>query len=353
MSFRRQVHVLLKPNVTPPEHINFSYLGTNYRVFLSTDSVRCFSCGEYGHISRACKRRGTDDNDRSEANPLNHSPTFVHNPSKKSDPKHPPKFSKPTGRSDGVGDVDRPGPSGVRNSAGSGGSAGPSGAACATAGGALGCGGASTRGSPRTGAGSGASGARSGGNPVGLPSGAGSSAGAGGSVGPVGPSGPAVSKASGVPKSSMAPASSTASPSPSHPTPSHPTPSHPTLPTPIPRPFPLPPYPFHLQTHKPKTLYVCMGITATSVQIVFRHCCEEEVFSGFRSHRCPNSHSPRDTFSTSETGEEGGGFHDSRYSYHLPSSKFPNLQPIHPGLINERPRRRVGRQSGYRRRGGT
>ena len=31
MSFRRQVHVLLKPNVTPPEHINFSYLGRKTR----------------------------------------------------------------------------------------------------------------------------------------------------------------------------------------------------------------------------------------------------------------------------------------------------------------------------------
>ena len=69
MSFRRQVHVLLKPNVTPPEHINLSYLGTNYRVFLSTESVRCFSCGEYGHISRACKKQGTDDIDKNETIP--------------------------------------------------------------------------------------------------------------------------------------------------------------------------------------------------------------------------------------------------------------------------------------------
>ena len=112
------MHVLLKPNVTPPEHINLSYLGTNYRVFLSTESVRCFSCGEYGHISRACKKQGTDDIDKNETNPLNPPPTFVHNPSnrKKSDPKHPPKVSKPP-----LGDADRAGPSGVRASAGSGG----------------------------------------------------------------------------------------------------------------------------------------------------------------------------------------------------------------------------------------
>ena len=57
MSFRRQVHVLISPNVTPPDHINFTFAGTNYRVFLSTESVRCFNCGEFGHISRNCKKK--------------------------------------------------------------------------------------------------------------------------------------------------------------------------------------------------------------------------------------------------------------------------------------------------------
>ena len=52
MSFRRQLQVLINPNVTPPDYINFSFLGTNYRVFLSTETVRCFNCGEFGHIAR-------------------------------------------------------------------------------------------------------------------------------------------------------------------------------------------------------------------------------------------------------------------------------------------------------------
>ena len=60
MSFRRQVHVLISPNMTPPDHINFTFAGTNYRVFLSTESVRCFNCGEFGHISRNCKKPQTD-----------------------------------------------------------------------------------------------------------------------------------------------------------------------------------------------------------------------------------------------------------------------------------------------------
>ena len=226
MSFRRQVHVLLKPNVTPPEHINLSYLGTNYRVFLSTESVRCFSCGEYGHISRACKKQGTDDIDKNETNPLNPPPTFVHNPSnrKKSDPKHPPKVSKPP-----LGDADRAGPSGVRASAGSGGSAGPAGAACAGAGHAAPVqGDVSTRGSPGSGAGFGVSAARSGEGPAGSSSGAGGSAGAGGPAGPAGPSAPAAILAPGAPASSAAPPPSPLShhsPTPSHHSPSSSQPS--------------------------------------------------------------------------------------------------------------------------------
>jgi len=61
MSFRRQVQVLINPNVTPPDHINFFFSGTNYRVFLSTESVRCFNCGEFGHISRSCKKPRSDE----------------------------------------------------------------------------------------------------------------------------------------------------------------------------------------------------------------------------------------------------------------------------------------------------
>ena len=73
MSFRRQVQVMILPNVTPPDHINFTHDGSNYRVFLSTDAVKCFECGEFGHVSRVCKKGVTDKG--------------------KSDPKHPPKRS--------------------------------------------------------------------------------------------------------------------------------------------------------------------------------------------------------------------------------------------------------------------
>ena len=99
MSFRRQVQVLLNPNITPSDHINLSFCNVNYRVFLSTESVRCFNCGEFGHISRSCKKHKhtdehSDENSDTTSNSLNPPPVFVHN--KKSDPKHPPKRSKPT-----------------------------------------------------------------------------------------------------------------------------------------------------------------------------------------------------------------------------------------------------------------
>ena len=87
MSFRRHVQVLLNPNVTPPDHINFSHAGANYRVFLSTESVRCFECGETGHISRACKKAARQDGPTIDSQP----PTSNKG---KSDPKHPPKRSK-------------------------------------------------------------------------------------------------------------------------------------------------------------------------------------------------------------------------------------------------------------------
>ena len=93
MSFRRQVHVLLAPNISPPDHLNLTFSGVNYRVFLTTESVRCFNCGEFGHISKNCKKpqpnEGNNQHDAHE-NPLNPPPVF-----KKADPKHPPKTSHP------------------------------------------------------------------------------------------------------------------------------------------------------------------------------------------------------------------------------------------------------------------
>ena len=80
MSFRRQVQVLIPANVMPPDHLNFSYAGATYRVFLSTDAVRCFECGEFGHVSRRCKK-GVSEKGKGVSE------------KGKSDPKHPAKSS--------------------------------------------------------------------------------------------------------------------------------------------------------------------------------------------------------------------------------------------------------------------
>ena len=59
----------------------FKGFNVNYRVFLSNVSVKCFNCGESGHISKNCKKKSS-----TEENPLNSQPVFHHS---KSDPKPP------------------------------------------------------------------------------------------------------------------------------------------------------------------------------------------------------------------------------------------------------------------------
>lgn len=107
MSFRRQVHAIIETNVTIPDHMNIFHAGVNYRVFISNDSVKCFSCGENGHISKHCKKTtqaepSTSDTNMADFNPLNPPPKFVHG--KKSDPKHPSKQS----RRDSLTDQNKP-----------------------------------------------------------------------------------------------------------------------------------------------------------------------------------------------------------------------------------------------------
>lgn len=88
MSFRRQVQVLLTPNVTLPDFVNFIHAGTNYRVFLSTEAARCFECGEAGHIGKNCKKTARPNESANS--------TLTSTQAKgKSDPRHPPKVSKP------------------------------------------------------------------------------------------------------------------------------------------------------------------------------------------------------------------------------------------------------------------
>ena len=103
------VIVIIEINVTLPDHINFTYAGVNYRIFISTESVKCFNCGETGHISKTCKKTNVNDQNNPKTakastseNRLNPPPVFVHG--KKFDPKHPPKNPnhRPTTPNDGT-----------------------------------------------------------------------------------------------------------------------------------------------------------------------------------------------------------------------------------------------------------
>ena len=78
-SFRRQVQVMFNPNVTPPSHIDFAYEGSSYRVFISTEAARCFTCNEVGHMSRDCKKDNKSEN-RGKVGPKNHPKSSKPNP---------------------------------------------------------------------------------------------------------------------------------------------------------------------------------------------------------------------------------------------------------------------------------
>ena len=87
ISCHSEVQVLINHNVNPPDHINFTFSAVNSHVFLSIKSVKCFNCGEYGHISRSCKKTNSKAPSNDTPNPLNPPPTFVHGKNKSDPPK--------------------------------------------------------------------------------------------------------------------------------------------------------------------------------------------------------------------------------------------------------------------------
>lgn len=54
LSFRRQVYVVLENNDKLPETLLVEFEDEKYRIFLSTDEMRCFKCKAVGHISTNC-----------------------------------------------------------------------------------------------------------------------------------------------------------------------------------------------------------------------------------------------------------------------------------------------------------
>lgn len=54
LSFRRQVYVVLETNDKLPETLLVDFEDEKYRIFLSTDEMRCYRCKSVGHISTNC-----------------------------------------------------------------------------------------------------------------------------------------------------------------------------------------------------------------------------------------------------------------------------------------------------------
>lgn len=54
LSFRRQVYVDADHSVSIPESIVIQYNSNTFRIFVSTDEIKCFLCKKIGHIAKKC-----------------------------------------------------------------------------------------------------------------------------------------------------------------------------------------------------------------------------------------------------------------------------------------------------------
>ncbi len=63
MSFRRFTYMVLKDNVDELDlTLNFRHEDVNYVIYATTNVMKCYGCGERGHLVRACPKKGNDGN---------------------------------------------------------------------------------------------------------------------------------------------------------------------------------------------------------------------------------------------------------------------------------------------------
>lgn len=56
LSFRRQLYVTPEDELRLPESFQISFEDTNYWIYVSNDSLKCFSCHKVGHLAKNCSQ---------------------------------------------------------------------------------------------------------------------------------------------------------------------------------------------------------------------------------------------------------------------------------------------------------
>ncbi len=65
VSFRRSVYMVVNNDADLDLVLNFRVDDFDYVVFITTDKIKCFGCGNIGHLVRACPSKQVEEDNRS------------------------------------------------------------------------------------------------------------------------------------------------------------------------------------------------------------------------------------------------------------------------------------------------
>ncbi len=65
VSFRRSVYMVVNNDADLDLLLNFRVDDFDYVVFITTDKIKCFGCGNFGHLVRACPSKQVEEDNRS------------------------------------------------------------------------------------------------------------------------------------------------------------------------------------------------------------------------------------------------------------------------------------------------